>query len=177
MHLASVGASGDGHAPAPPELDQALFAEQAQRSQNGVAVHPQYCGKVSSRRKPLSGLRLPFGDGSSNVSCHLVVKGQGVLAIDLDNEHGASYNIIISEAPMTLDQVKSPLEDRAAQALIEEARDDASVAVVGGSERYSPSLPLQRPSLSSCGPEALHRPQFPSHPPRRVLQQSPAGRT
>jgi hypothetical protein len=85
-----VRGGDDGDASPAAKLEQPLVAQLAKGAQDGVPVDAELGREVAGRRQPLTRLRLPLGDRPADLARHLFVEVGGLLAIDLDTEHGAS---------------------------------------------------------------------------------------
>ena len=63
---ASLGCAGDGDAEAAPELEEALVAEHAQGSKDGVGVDAEDGGEIFGGGEALSGFRFAVCDRASD---------------------------------------------------------------------------------------------------------------
>lgn len=95
---APVGRPCDGDATATPELQQPLVAESAQRPQHGVRVDAEHGREVTCGRETLAGPRLAVRNRAPDVSSDLVVQAEGLVAVDLDIQHGASNSSFMTRA-------------------------------------------------------------------------------
>jgi hypothetical protein len=85
----------------PTELDKALIAERSQCAQHRVVVHTKYGSQIPRRWKTISRLRFAVAYGSSNLGCHLFMKGGRITWVNLRLEHDAIDSrsiILISQA-------------------------------------------------------------------------------
>ena len=71
----------------PPELEQTLVAQDAQRAKNGVRVHLQHGRQVARRGKPLAGADLAVGDRATQCRRDLLVQVRRVVGVQLDGDH------------------------------------------------------------------------------------------
>jgi hypothetical protein len=60
--------------------------------QHGVLVHTEHGCDVLGERETFSWPRFTFGNGSSDLCCHLVVESHGFRSVDVDRDHGTSHS-------------------------------------------------------------------------------------
>ena len=104
-------------APPPAELQQTFVTEDPQGSEHCVRVDLEDGCQVSGRRETLPGFRLTVCDGSTDLGGHLVVQRNGIVAVDLDRNHGDSKSITT-----TTEVLPPPVSHPEEEALIREAR-------------------------------------------------------
>ena len=82
--------AADGDAAAAAELEEAFIAELAECAQDGVGVDAELGGEVFGGRESLAGFCFAVGDGAADLTGHLFVQVEGVVAVELDIPHCAS---------------------------------------------------------------------------------------
>lgn len=123
---AALGAAGDRDPASPPELEQPLIPEEAQRAKDGVGVDLEHGSEVAGGWQPLTGLRFAVGDRTPDLGGNLLVQLGRLVAVDLDTDHGASNSSSIMP-PVLLPPRFTGMEHETEllvdlEALIEEAR-------------------------------------------------------
>src|SRR5262249_17670823 len=91
---AALRGAGHGDAAAAAELQQSLVAQQPQRAQHGVAVHPEHGRQVAGGGQPLTGRGLPLGDGAADLGGYLLVQRGRITVINpgQDRASGTTHN-------------------------------------------------------------------------------------
>ena len=92
---AVLGGAGDGDAAAAAELEQAFVAELAECAQDGVGVDAEDGGEVFGGWEAFAGFCFAFGDRAADLAGDLFVELEGLVAVDLDTQHGASHCSVI----------------------------------------------------------------------------------
>jgi photosystem II stability/assembly factor-like uncharacterized protein len=110
-----------------PKLEQPLVAELSERAQDRVRVDAQHRRQVTCRRESIAGLGLSLCDRPTYLAGDLLVKIDGLVAVELDMKHGASNTSVIGGHEMSVITPRPPSFDEvpeaeALEALIEEAR-------------------------------------------------------
>src|SRR5262245_30598732 len=66
----ALGSSRNRDASTAPELEKSFASKELQRTQQGVLVHAEDCGKILGRRQALTRLRLSIGNSSPDLCSH-----------------------------------------------------------------------------------------------------------
>src|ERR1700676_58276 len=107
-HGIPVGCTaGDGHASAPPKLDEPFVTEGAQCSQDGVVVHSQYSSEIPCGGKAFTRQSITISDGSSYLSSHLLMERCAVRRIDPGVKHDTTEHSPIISRLQSVDGVSS----------------------------------------------------------------------
>ena len=115
--------AGDGHPPTALEVEQAFVTEDPEGAQDGVSVHVELGGEIPGRRQPFPRGGLAVRDRPPYLRCHLFMQLDGLVAVQLDAEHGASDTSFIGPPVQTPSRIDpAPSTEAATEALFEEAR-------------------------------------------------------
>ena len=113
--------SGNGHAAAATEFQDALVPKKPQRPEHGVGMDTQDCGHVLRGRKALADAHIAVCDVAAYLGGDLIVEWEARIASRLDTSHSDRQSITImlegSTAPKTKASPPTPPE-----AVIREAR-------------------------------------------------------
>jgi hypothetical protein len=147
--LGAVWLGGDANAAAAAELDDALVAQVAQSTQNGVGVDAQDGRHIARRRQPFAGRGLAVGDRAAERGRDLLVQIQRRVAVELDADHGASDTSFMSgiAAAPSLDPLIAAARRRTRRRRAGVVAIAAATAAAGwvvtrdGRERVAPVLP------------------------------------
>ena len=129
----------------------------AERAENGVGVDAEDGGEVLGGRQALAGLGFAVGDRAADLAGDLLVELEGVVAVDLDTEHGASHSSsFVREVGMTVTAPPRPPRLASDPDRPRRARSADRGADRGGAAACaSPAAALWRaPSCSSLLPRA-----------------------
>ena len=111
--------ASDGDASPPPELQDTLVAEVAQRVEHGVGVHAEHGGHVAGGWETLARTDFALGDLAADPGRDLLVERDLALTVQVDIRHGDMHSSTMSRSATALRE--SPIVPDP-EALIREAR-------------------------------------------------------
>jgi hypothetical protein len=118
-HGTALRGPGDGDAPAPLEVEDALVSEGSERPEDGVRVNAEHRRHVARGREALTRPRVTLGDVAPDLRGHLLVQRDGLFPGDLDFHHGDRQSITIM---ITEEQLRTEPPSTEPELVIREAR-------------------------------------------------------
>jgi hypothetical protein len=94
-HRAAFGRARDGDAAAAAEVEEPFVAQDPECPEHRVAVHAEDGGQVAGRWQAVAGRRLAVRYRPSDLRRDLLVQLRGVVAVQVDSQHGASHTSFI----------------------------------------------------------------------------------
>jgi hypothetical protein len=92
---ALLGGSGDGDAASAAELEEAFVSELAERAEDGVGVDAEDGGEVAGGWESFARFGFAGGDRAPDLAGDLFVQLEGIVAVDLDTQHGDINSSVI----------------------------------------------------------------------------------
>ena len=94
----ALGCAGHCDAMSAAELQESFLAQDPQRAQDGVLVHPEHRRQVLGQRQALARAGLAVGDGPADLRGDLLVQRDRSGAVNVDIQHGARHSSSMENA-------------------------------------------------------------------------------